>query len=162
GPYASSAVGAVSLVRAAGSAAEHAALLPGMADGTTVGTVGLHEPRRRAQWRAPTTSARPDGDGWRLDGHKVHVADALAADLGVVTGSVPDGSLGVFAVDGGAPGMTVMATPTVDGSRKQGEIELRRTPGRRLGTGDASDAVSATVDRLHTAAVVDGVGAATR
>jgi len=162
GPYASSAIGAVSLALAAGDATDHADLLPGLADGTTIGTVGLYEPGRRAAWRAPTTVAAPDGSGWRLDGHKVHVPDALAADLLLVTASTPDAALAVFAVDRGAPVITITPMPTVDGSRKQGEVVLTGTPARRLGSGDASDAVTATVDRLHAGAVVDGVGAASR
>src|SRR6187397_2320892 len=42
-PYASSAIGAVSLLLGAGGAREHAFLLPGLADGATVGTVALYE-----------------------------------------------------------------------------------------------------------------------
>src|SRR5207302_5179427 len=42
------------------------------------------------------------------------------------------------------------------------EIRLTDTPARRLGTGDATGAIAETVDRLGIAAVVDGVGAASR
>ncbi len=45
-PYASSAIGAVSLVMAVGSEAEHATLLPGLADGSTIGTLALYEDGR--------------------------------------------------------------------------------------------------------------------
>ena len=52
-PYASSAIGAVSLVLAAGAAREHAFLLPGLADGSTVGTIALYEEGARYEWRNP-------------------------------------------------------------------------------------------------------------
>jgi alkylation response protein AidB-like acyl-CoA dehydrogenase len=162
GPYASSAVGAVSLVCAAGAVADQADFLPGLADGTTVGTVALYEPHRRAAWRAPTTTARRDGDGWLVDGHKVHVTDGCCADLLLVSATAPDGALGVYAVQRNSPGISVRATPTVDGSSKQADVVLARVPARRLGNGDASAAVASTVDRLHAAAVVDGAGAASR
>ena len=77
-PYASSAIGAVSLVLDAGSPREHAFLLPGLADGTTIGTVALYEERGRYAWAEPATAARRDGDGWRIDGVKVHVPDGAA------------------------------------------------------------------------------------
>ena len=50
-PYASSAIGAVSLVLAAGAAREHAFLLPGLADGSTIGTLALYEHGARYEWR---------------------------------------------------------------------------------------------------------------
>ncbi len=160
-PYASSAIGAVSLIMGAGTDEDHAALLPSLASGEQVGTVALYEPDRRSEWRSPTTTAVPDADAWRLDGSKAHVPSATAADVFVVTASTPDGSLGVFIVDRTASGVTVAPTPTVDGTSKQGAVTLAGAPARRLGT-DATDAVAATVDRMHAAAVVDGVGAASR
>ena len=53
-------------------------------------------------------------------------------------------------------------TSTVDGTRREGTLALDRIPARRIGRSDATDAVARTVDRLHTAAVVDGVGSAAR
>ena len=78
-PYASSAIGAVSLILAAGATREHSFLLPGLADGTTVGTLAIFEAGARYSWREPTTSARADGEVWRLDTTKVHVADGNVA-----------------------------------------------------------------------------------
>jgi len=66
--------------------------------------------------------------------------------------------LGVFAVDTAAAGCA--PTPTIDGTRREGTLALAATPARRIGTGDATAAIAVTVDRLHTAWVVDGVGAA--
>jgi alkylation response protein AidB-like acyl-CoA dehydrogenase len=162
-PYASSAVGAVSLVLAAGSAREHTFLLPGLADGSIVGTVALYEPDRRYSWATPLTSATRDGGQWRVDGTKVHVADAAGTGLVLVVAAAGN-DVGVFAVQVPSDGVRVEPVTTVDGSRKEGTVELDGAIGWRLGgdDGDARSAVGATLDRLAVAAVVDGAGAAGR
>jgi alkylation response protein AidB-like acyl-CoA dehydrogenase len=65
-------------------------------------------------------------------------------------------------VERGAAGLDVVMTPTVDGTRKLASVAFADTPARRLGAADATDAVTETVDRVVVAAVVDGVGAASR
>ena len=87
--------------------------------------------------------ARADGDGWRVDGTKVHVADGGAADLFLVTARDADGVLGVFAVQGDDDG--VRGRADADGRRQpQGSDASRSTArsGWRLGAGDATDAVA--------------------
>jgi alkylation response protein AidB-like acyl-CoA dehydrogenase len=153
GPFASSAVGAVSLVHLAGTDDDRAALLPGLASGETIGTVALGEPGARA------TSANGQ---WRITGELAHVPDGVAADIIVVSATIADRELGVFVVEQGGAGVTVAPTPTVDGTRKFATATLSDAPARRLGAGDSADAVAETVDRLIVAAVVDGVGAASR
>jgi alkylation response protein AidB-like acyl-CoA dehydrogenase len=150
-PYAASAIGAASLA--------DNVLLPRLADGSAIGTVAVFEPDSRYGWRTPATRATSDGDGWRLDGVKVHVADANAADIVLVTALDGDGALGVFAVDD----FEAEGTPTVDGSRKQGRIVFSGAAARRVETPVAAEtAVARTLDRLGVAATVDGVGAAQR
>jgi alkylation response protein AidB-like acyl-CoA dehydrogenase len=161
-PYASSAIGAVSLVLAAGAAREHAFLLPGLADGSTVGTIALYEDGARYGWREPECAVEREGEMWRLTGVKVHVADGAAANLFLVTARDGDGALGVFAVRGDDGAVQGEATPSVDGSRKETTVRFDGARGWRLGDGDAADAVARTLDRLAVAQVVDGVGAAQR
>jgi len=162
GPYRASAIGAVSLVLAAGGPREHAFLLPGLASGETVGTVGVLEAGSRYDWRSPTTTATPSDNQWELRGAKVHVPDAAAANLFLVTARADD-VLAVFAVDGGDSAVTVEPAPTVDGTTKEGTVRLDGARGWRLGDDDtAVDALTATLDRLAVAAVVDGVGAGQR
>jgi alkylation response protein AidB-like acyl-CoA dehydrogenase len=162
GPFLSSAVGAVSLVTLAGTARDHDALLPGLASGEIVGTVALWEPGARARWRDPQATATPDGEGWRLDGTKVHVADAVGADILLVVAARPDGSCGVYAVTADAAGLTVTPTATVDGTRKEATVTLAGAVARQVGDRDATVAIAETVDRLGIGMVVDGVGAASR
>ena len=162
-PYVSSAIGAASLVLDAGAAREHAFLLPGVADGSTVGTIAVYEDGARYEWRHPrcAVAAGPD-ETYLLTGAKVHVADAAAANLFLVTARDPAGALGVFAVRGDDERLEVDPSPSVDGSRKEGTVRLEAAKGWRLGTADATDAVARTLDRLAVAYVVDGVGAAQR
>jgi alkylation response protein AidB-like acyl-CoA dehydrogenase len=160
-PYASSAIGATALVVAAGRAREHAFLLPGLADGTTIGTLAVYEPARRYRVTGPATTATRDGERWRVDGTKVHVAGGATASLLLVTANV-DGELGVFAIEAPSTGVAVTPTPTVDGSRKQATVELDGATAWRIGSGDATDAVRSVTERLAVAYVVDGVGAAAR
>ncbi len=158
GPFASSAIGAVSLVDALDGWDAHPRLA-GLPTGEQVGTLACFEPGRRAHVDAPATSATPAGDDWWVSGTKVHVPDAMAADVLLVVAARGE-ELEVFAVD--ASDAEITSTPTVDGSRKEGTVRLHEAPARRLGEGDAADAVGATLDRLHAAAVVDGVGVAAR
>lgn len=147
GPFLASAVGAVSLA--------DAPLLPGLASGDVVGTVALHEPGRRHDWRSPETVAKPAGEAWSVTGRKAHVPEALAADVLLVTASTDDG-LGVFAVDRGTEGVEVVPQPIVDGSRKEAHVALDGVAARRIEGAD----VDRAVDRLVVGMVVDGVGAA--
>ncbi len=161
GPYASSAVGGASLVMLAGSPREHSFLLPGLASGETIGAVALLEPGQRYDWRTPGTSAKRSGEQYELHGTKVHVADAAAANLLLVTAS-DDAGLGVYAIDTRDGGVAVESTPSVDGTRKEATVRLEGASGWRLGTDDGSAAAAEVVDRLGVAAVVDGVGASSR
>jgi alkylation response protein AidB-like acyl-CoA dehydrogenase len=158
GPFIASAVGAVSLVNGLDGWGSHP-LLTDVATGDRIGTVALLEPGRRAAWRAPTTTAA-DAGGWTVTGTKVHVVSAGAADVFLVTATTPGDELGVFAVAAGDA--TVVASPTVDGTRSEATVTFDGAPAARVGGGDASDAVAATVDHVGIAAVVDGVGAAQR
>jgi alkylation response protein AidB-like acyl-CoA dehydrogenase len=156
GPFVSTAVGAAGLLADLDPSDP---LLHGIADGTTVATLALFEPGRRAELRSPATQAVTTGDDWLLTGVKDHVPDLAAADVVLVSASVPDG-LAVLAVETRDDRVDCTPAPNVDGTRREGRATFAGAPGRRVGSGDASAAVAAAVDRVHTAWVVDGVGAA--
>jgi alkylation response protein AidB-like acyl-CoA dehydrogenase len=124
--------------------------------------VGLLEHGTRAAWRAPGARASCTTGEWRVEGVKVQVPDLAVADVVLVSATDDDGRLGVFAVVPHGAGATVTPTPTVDGSRHVGMLELHDAPGHRVGTADATSAVAETIDRLGIAAVVEGVGTAER
>ncbi len=82
------------------------------------------------------THARPDGDGWVLDGAKAVVLNAEHADLFVVSarsaGGVDDvDGISLFLVPAGTPGLSVRAYPLIDGGRAA-EVTLH---GVRVGAG---------------------------
>jgi alkylation response protein AidB-like acyl-CoA dehydrogenase len=151
-PYAASAIGAVSLA--------DAELLPSLAGGSAIGTVAVFEAGTRYRWGAPATRATPaDDGGWRLDGGKVHVADATAAHVALVSALDHNEQLGVFATSE----FSAETSPSVDGSQRVGRITLAGSTARRVELGSGAEvAIARTLDRLGVAAVVDGVGAAQR
>ena len=161
GPFLASALGATRLILAAGAAGDRAELLPGLADGSRLAALALHEPGQRFAWDRPRTTARREGTGWRLSGGKAPALDAGAADLLLVTARADDG-LGVFAVECAGVGVRVAPRSTVDGTRKQAAVELRDAPARRLAGADAREALAATADAMAVGLAVDGVGAAAR
>src|SRR5262249_9126605 len=61
-PFASPEIGAVSLVLAAGGAREHEFLLPGLAEGSTIGALAIYEPDARYQWRTPASRVHVEGE----------------------------------------------------------------------------------------------------
>jgi alkylation response protein AidB-like acyl-CoA dehydrogenase len=166
GPFLSSAVVAATLVVKAGSARDQELLLPGIAAGETVGTVALWEAGRRGNWARPAVTARAVDDGWTVSGTKIQIPDGARADVVlVVAADASVDGLGVFAVTTGddpAPGVTIDPVATVDLTRSVATITFTDAPARRIGEGDATAAIAATVDRWITALVLDGLGAAER
>jgi alkylation response protein AidB-like acyl-CoA dehydrogenase len=151
GPFLSSAVAATSALVATDDGDD---LLARLADGTATATVAFLEDDGR-DWRRVSTRTRGDA----LTGTKTFVPDAEAADVLLVTARDGD-TLALFAVDAGASGLRVEPTPTVDGTRTHAVVVLDGAPARRVGAGDATDAIAEVVDRVLVGLVVDGVGAA--
>lgn len=153
GPFVSSAVGAVTAVLIGGSAEDHAALLPGLAGGTTIGTV----PLLPAPDAGPPRASEQHGE-WRLNGVWTQVPDLLAATLLLVPVPCGDG-VGLFAVEPNAGGVDRDAIDHVDQTRKIGRLTFRDVTACRLG-GDGPAAVAAVTDHLLIAMASDAVGAA--
>jgi alkylation response protein AidB-like acyl-CoA dehydrogenase len=126
------------LVARAGNAAQRAALLPGLIDGSTLLAFAYLEPGRRYELAPQTTTARQVGSGWVLDGAKSVVVGAASATRLIVsartphaggtgdagktgsTGSTSDAdaaSASLFLVDPRAAGVTLNPSRTVDGLR---------------------------------------------
>ncbi|WP_310530343.1 acyl-CoA dehydrogenase family protein [Nocardioides sp.] len=89
--------------------------LPGAVSGERVLAAAVAEDLVALPGR-PLTTARRTDDGWVLSGTKTLVRAGLGADLLLVTASTPDG-VGVFLVEGDAPGVTTHAQRTTDGDR---------------------------------------------
>src|SRR5690606_24826895 len=87
-----------------GTEAQQQAILPGVVDGSTILTAALVEFGTTPG--APTTTARPEGDGWRLDGSKLCVPAGLQAGRILVPAATGEGTVGVFLVDPSAAGVS--------------------------------------------------------
>ncbi|HEX6237369.1 MAG TPA: acyl-CoA dehydrogenase family protein [Acidimicrobiales bacterium] len=107
-------------------------LLPGAVDGARPLAVALWAPGA-ALFAPPATTARRDGDGWRLDGVRSPVPWATGAAALLVPART-DGEVAVFAVDADADGVEVVdehaishepvQTVALDGVRVDGDARL--------------------------------------
>ena len=125
------------LVTRGGSAAQRAALLPGLIDGSLRLAFAYLEPGARYALAPTKTVARAHAGGWLLDGEKSVVVGASVAGKLIVsarTGGQPGHGDGVslLMVDRDAPGVSLNVYRTVDGLRA---ADVRFT-GVKLG-GDA-------------------------
>jgi acyl-CoA dehydrogenase len=95
-----------------GSEEQKRRYLPGMAEGSLVGSFALTEAEAGSDPAGLRTSARRDGDEWVLDGGKRFITNAPLADLFVVfarTDPAERGGRGIssFVVDAATPGVTL-------------------------------------------------------
>jgi alkylation response protein AidB-like acyl-CoA dehydrogenase len=137
-------------------------LLPGIASGETIATLALTEDSGRWDLDGVTLAASRKGDEWKLDGHKMFVVDGNNADL-VLAAARTDKGVSLFAVEGGATGMTATPLATMDQTRKQARIEFASTPARLVGDeGAAAPVLSRTLDLAAVALAAEQVGGAQR
>jgi alkylation response protein AidB-like acyl-CoA dehydrogenase len=110
-PYWSSTLAAAAIARW-GSDAPRQRWLPGAIDGTAPLAAALWEPGTPGIAESPTVTARPDGDGYVLDGTKTPVPWSTGAAAVLVPARVDEtggtGGTVVVAVDPGSPGVNVV------------------------------------------------------
>ena len=111
--YATLLLGADTIARF-GDDAQRERYLPAVVDGSSLLTAGLAEPGR-SDPTAPATTARRDGDGWRLDGVKELVPAAQLARTVVIPASLDDDEVGVFLLDADIAGVDVRPVVTTNG-----------------------------------------------
>ncbi len=80
--------------------------LPGLCDGSLIGSWASTEPEAGSDAGALRTTARRDGDDWVLDGTKTFITNGPIADVCTVLALAPDGPT-AFLVDTTNPGFTV-------------------------------------------------------
>src|SRR5579862_826001 len=105
----------------------------------------------------PTTTARRDGEGWRLDGTKAFVPAGMVAGAVVVSARTDDGGVGLFVVDTTAEGVTRLAQ---EATSRQVEAEMTLS-GVRVPASDAlvtgtegADALRWLIERAEAALCV--------
>ncbi|MCF6329641.1 MAG: acyl-CoA dehydrogenase family protein, partial [Henriciella sp.] len=121
-PFVPSVVCGGGFLKHAGSAAQKEEHLEAIMAGTSVFAFAYAEPRGRYNLADLETTAKKDGSGYVLSGHKAVVIGAPWADKMIVTARTggdrrDEGGISVFIVDKGTKGVTTRDYPTVDGRR---------------------------------------------
>jgi acyl-CoA dehydrogenase len=132
-PLLSSTVMVAMAIAEFGTPEQRSAWLPGLADGSLIGAAALAEAGAAAT--EPQAVAIIGGEGHRLEGTSVLVADGLAANLLLVTARLPDGSVGLFLVEPENKGVDRRRVDTTTG-HPDARLELdgvEVTPGVQLG-----------------------------
>jgi alkylation response protein AidB-like acyl-CoA dehydrogenase len=161
-PYLATVVLGASLVTAAATPEQKAAILPGVAAGTTTLALAHTEPGSRWSLTDLDGTARPAGEGWTIDAQKITVLGGDSADQIVVTARTPDGPVGLFLVDADADGVRREAYPMQDGLRGA-DIVFDHAPATALGSPENAVATLAGVLDLATAMLcAEAVGAMDR
>ncbi len=153
-------------IELAGSPEQQARFLPGLADGSKVGTLALLEEGDSFDPRDLALVGKADGDDWILDGRKRVVCDAANADLFVVafrTGAAPD-ALSLAVLEKGASGLSVDDWPVMDRTKRLGGLRLEgvRVPADSLlgAAGSAAGVIGSLVDLGATGVAAEAVGSA--
>jgi alkylation response protein AidB-like acyl-CoA dehydrogenase len=128
-PFQSSVCLAGMTVVAAGDSAKEAELLPGIADGSRRATVAHLE--AVARWDAEGVQLRAErvGDAFLLNGEKLYVPDAGAADWMIVVARTDEASqdgITLLVVDHDAPGVDIAPLRTVDPTRRLYRVSFDR------------------------------------
>lgn len=170
GPFFSTAVCAASLLLDADADDLVAETLPRIAAGELRATVAWLEASGRSEAEAIKTTWKATPEGFRLDGTKVFVPDALGADLLLVAaraeGSAGEDGIDLFAVPSSTDGVTVTPLKTLDQTRKQAEVRLAEVdiPRRaRLGPeGSGWSLLEHLADRARVALAAESCGGTAR
>ncbi|MBY8339831.1 acyl-CoA/acyl-ACP dehydrogenase [Streptomyces spinosirectus] len=180
-PFLATAALATPLVRALGTAAQRADLLPRIANGTLTATLAVPGTAlatalaltgdNGGEWagggRAGGVQARRAGEGWRLYGQAEQVLDGHSAGLLLVaahTGGYARSRTLLFLVPGDADGVVRTRQTALDATRPQARVQLRDVRAELLGE-DGAEVLGALARTGDTAAAVlacEAVGAADR
>ena len=159
--------GAISL---AGTAAQKARWLPAVAAGEAIAAFALSEPEAGSDVAAMSCAARPDGDGYVLDGEKTWISNGGIADFYVVfarSGEAP-GSRGIsaFIVEAGTPGFHIAERIEVMAPHPLARLRFdgcRVSASQRLGAaGEGFKLAMRTLDVFRTSVAAAALGFARR
>ena len=147
--------------------AQAAELIGGIIEGKVTIAFGYAEPQARYNWADVKTTAKKEGDGYVLNGHKAVVIGAPWASHLIVTartsgGQRDEAGISVFLVEKGAKGVVTRDYPTVDGQRAS-EVYLENVsvPASALigEEGNGLPLVNKVLDEAAAAACAEAVGA---
>ncbi|MCP5039711.1 MAG: acyl-CoA/acyl-ACP dehydrogenase [bacterium] len=155
---------ASSAIDDAGSAAQKERWLVPLATGDEIGTLALFDDASDPSPGAIATRGRRDGDGFIVDGHKRHVADAQNATLFIVAFRDEADALHLAVVSRDNVGVSVEARETLDLTKRTGHLELAnvRIADDALieASADPATAIARSLDRAAIAVSAEILGAA--
>ncbi len=166
-PYIPTVVLGAGLVAGGGGEELKQALLPAVAAGELLLAFGFAEPQSRYDLADVATSAKRDGDGYRLSGRKGVVFHAATADKIIVSARTAGGArdaagISLFILDRVCEGLDLRAYATVDGLRAA-ELTLdnvRAEAADLIGEPDgALPLIEQVVDHATVAVSAEAVGA---
>jgi alkylation response protein AidB-like acyl-CoA dehydrogenase len=157
-PFASTVYVLAEAVMLAGSEAQKAAVLPGVAAGEVIGALATSE----GPGALSGTSIRATVEGGRLSGTKIPVTDGGIATHALVLAR-EGGQLGLFLVDLSATGVTRETLSTLDPSRDAARLVFDKVPAERLGgAGEGLALVEQVLDRAAVLLAFEQTGGADR
>ncbi|MGW0161828.1 acyl-CoA dehydrogenase family protein [Mycobacterium sp. NPDC003323] len=156
-PWLSSAVLTVALIQAAGTDADKQRLLPGLAQGTSIGTVALTG--AAGTWTPAGVDVRADADA-TLTGDAHYVTHGQVADVILVVAETADGPA-VFEVAPDADGFERTPSSVFDPTTRLSTYTFGATPARRLGSAGWAQ-VQQALDLTVVALAGEQAGAARR
>jgi alkylation response protein AidB-like acyl-CoA dehydrogenase len=160
-PYLSTVGLAVPALLASGNAAMQRELLPTLAAGAKTATVAFVEPD--GDWSVPdcrTTATSPVPEVVTLNGRKSFVLDGCTADVILVFAGRPAG-FGLYAVDGGAAGLSRTPMRTLDPTRRMATLEFHDTPAHTVAENGRA-VLETALDFANAAVAAEQLGAAQR
>ncbi|MBP0465112.1 acyl-CoA dehydrogenase family protein [Roseomonas sp. PWR1] len=166
--YALNSGGAAQILLRAGTGAQKARWLPGLARGDLIACFCLSEPEAGSDAASLTTRAVRDGDGWRITGRKRWVTNAPEAGMLMVmarTGGNGARGVSAFAIDPATPGIAILPAQAKMGMRGAAVADIAfedaRVPADALvgAEGEGLKLALAGLDkvRLHLAALCAGL-----
>jgi len=166
-PYLATVVIAGGFLRHGGSAAQKAAHVPSIIDGSKTFAFAQLEKNSRYDLNDVATTAKKKGDGWVIDGEKFVVINGENADTLIVTARTKGGQrdrngIGVFLVPADAKGVVRKGYPTQDGLHAADISFTNVEVGPDAAIGDPENAlplIERVVDDARTAMCAEAVGA---
>jgi pimeloyl-CoA dehydrogenase small subunit len=165
-PYLATVVIGGGFLRHGGSAAQKAAHIPGIIEGSKTFAFAQLEKNSRYDLQDVATSAKKKGGAYLIDGEKFVVLNGEAADTLIVTARTTGGQrdaagVGVFLVPGNAKGVAKKGYPTQDGLHAADITFTGVEVGADAVIGDPDDAlalIERVVDEARTAMCAEAVG----
>ncbi|SCW60205.1 Acyl-CoA dehydrogenase [Sphingobium faniae] len=160
-PFFATVVLAGGVLRHGALAAQRAAIVPGIVEGTRILALAHNEKGLPRHTLTARTTAAPSNGTWTLDGRKIAVIHGQSADTLIIS-AMTDKGLSLFLVDAGTEGVTIEGTRGYDGVPIAAvALSAVTVPADALigADGQGEAILSAMFEEATAALVAEGVGA---